>query len=133
MKVESDTDDLVPVFMPALIVVFAVGAYGIGSFLRGSDVIVNEVAIVRGAPGATEGTAQAYIGVFSPSRGTYVSLEAWKSSAPARSEPDSNSTSTGPRSVVRPFAAWRFSITRRPHASGDASAIGPGICPEIGK
>ena len=59
------------VTMPALIVAFAVGAYGIGSFLRGSEIIVNEVAIVRGAPGATEGTAQAYLGVFSPSRGTY--------------------------------------------------------------
>ena len=39
------------VTMPVLIVVFAVGAYGFGSLLRGSDVIVNEVAIVRGAPG----------------------------------------------------------------------------------
>ena len=39
--------------------------------LRGSDVIVNEVAIVRGAPGATEGTAQVYLGVFSPTRGIY--------------------------------------------------------------
>ena len=57
--------------MPVLIVAFAVGAYGFGAFLRGSDVIVNEVAIVRGAPGATEGTAQIYLGVFSPSRGTY--------------------------------------------------------------
>lgn len=59
------------VTMPALIVVFAVGAYGIGSLLRGSDLIINEVAIVRGAPGATEGTAQVYLGVFSPTRATY--------------------------------------------------------------
>jgi hypothetical protein len=29
------------------------------------------VAIVRGAPGATEGTAQVYVGLFSPSRTTY--------------------------------------------------------------
>ncbi len=57
--------------MPILIVAFAAGAYGFGSLLRGSDVIVNEVAIVRGSPGATEGTAQIYLGVFSPSRGTY--------------------------------------------------------------
>ena len=57
--------------MPALIAVFAVGAYGFGSALRGSDVIVNEVAIVRGAPDATEGSAQVYLGVFSPTRGTY--------------------------------------------------------------
>ena len=59
------------VTMPVLIVAFAAGAYGFGSLLRGSDLIVNEVAIVRGSPGATEGTAQIYLGVFSPSRGTY--------------------------------------------------------------
>lgn len=59
------------VTMPALILIFAVAAYGFGSLLRGSDVIVNEVAIVRGAPGATEGIAQAYFGVFSPNRGSY--------------------------------------------------------------
>jgi hypothetical protein len=57
--------------MPVLIVAFAAGAYGFGSLLRGSELIVNEVAIVRGAPGATDGTAQVYLGVFSPSRGTY--------------------------------------------------------------
>ena len=39
--------------------------------MRGSEVIVNEVAIVRGAPGATDGTAQIYVGVFSPSRTVY--------------------------------------------------------------
>jgi len=59
------------VTMPVLIVVFAVGAYGFGAALRGSNVIINEVAIVRGAPGATDGTAQVYLGVFSPSRETY--------------------------------------------------------------
>ncbi len=57
--------------MPVLIAVFAAGAYGFGAALRGVDVIVNEVAIVRGAPDTTEGTAQVYLGVFSPSRGTY--------------------------------------------------------------
>jgi hypothetical protein len=59
------------VTMPVLIAVFAVGAYAFGAALRGLDVIVNEVAIVRGAPDATEGSAQVYLGVFSPSRGTY--------------------------------------------------------------
>ncbi len=61
-----DRRELAWVTMPALIVVFAVGAYGFGSLLRGSELIVNEVAIVRGSPGATEGTAQVYLGVFSP-------------------------------------------------------------------
>lgn len=57
--------------MPALIVVFAVGSYGFGATLRGSDILVNEVAIVRGAPDTTVGQAQIYVGVFSPSRHTY--------------------------------------------------------------
>ncbi len=57
--------------MPILIVVFAAGAYAYGAALRGSEVIVNEIAIVRGAPGATEGAAQAYLGVFSPTRSIY--------------------------------------------------------------
>jgi hypothetical protein len=59
------------VTMPILIVVFAAGAYGFGAALRGSSVIVNEIAIVRGAPGATDGAAQVYLGVFSPTRETY--------------------------------------------------------------
>jgi hypothetical protein len=59
------------VTMPVLIAVFAAGSYGFGAALRGLDVVVNEVAIVRGAPNAREGTAQVYLGVFSPSRGTY--------------------------------------------------------------
>ena len=59
------------VTMPILIVGFALGAYAFGSALRGSSVIVNEVGIVRGAPDATEGSAQVYLGVFSPTRGTY--------------------------------------------------------------
>ena len=57
--------------MPILIIVFGVGAYGFGAALRGSELVVNEVAIVRGAPGTTDGTAQVYVGLFSPTRGTY--------------------------------------------------------------
>src|SRR4029453_1406551 len=59
------------VTMPVLILAFAGGAYAIGAALRGSEVIVNEVAIVRGAPGATDGAAQVYLGIFSPSRNVY--------------------------------------------------------------
>jgi len=59
------------VTVPALILVFAVGAFGFGSLLRGSDVIVHEVAIVRGAPGTDQAVAQSYLGVFSPSRASF--------------------------------------------------------------
>ena len=66
-----DRRELAWVTMPALIVVFAVVAYVFGTTLRGTDVIVNEVAVVRGAPGATEGAAQVYVGVYSPTRTSY--------------------------------------------------------------
>jgi len=66
-----DRRELAWVTMPILIAVFAVVAYGFGTALRGTDLIVNEVAIVRGAPGASEGTAQVYVGIYSPSRSTY--------------------------------------------------------------
>ncbi len=59
------------VTVPVLIAVFTVGAFGVGALLRGSDVIVNEVAIVRGAPGTDAAVAQSYLGIFSPSRATY--------------------------------------------------------------
>jgi hypothetical protein len=66
-----DRRELAWVTMPALIAVFAVGAYAYGALSRGSELIVNEAAIVRGAPETTEGMAQVYLGVFSPTRGIY--------------------------------------------------------------
>jgi hypothetical protein len=59
------------VTVPSLIVVFTVGSFGIGALLRGSDVIVHEVAIVRGAPDSERATVQSYLGIFSPSRATF--------------------------------------------------------------
>jgi hypothetical protein len=57
--------------MPALVAIFAVVSYGLGASLKGSDVIVNQVAIVRGAQGSEQGAGQVYVGVFSPSRRTF--------------------------------------------------------------
>jgi hypothetical protein len=66
-----DRRELAWITMPVLVLAFAAASFGYGSFLRGTDVVVNEVAIVRGAPDATEGTAQVYFGIFSPNRNTY--------------------------------------------------------------
>ena len=55
---------------PILIVVFTAGSFGIGGVLRGSEVIVHEVAIVRGAPATDAATVQSYLGIFSPNRAT---------------------------------------------------------------
>jgi hypothetical protein len=59
------------VTMPLLVVGFTVAAFAIGAVLRGSDVIVNQVAFVRAAPGTEAAQAQVYLGVFSPTRGAY--------------------------------------------------------------
>ena len=59
------------VTMPLLIVVFSVGAFGLGRLLKGSDTVINEIAIVRGAAGVETGLGQVYVGVFSPSRRSF--------------------------------------------------------------
>jgi hypothetical protein len=69
-----DRRELAWITMPVLVLGFAAAAFGYGSFLRGTDVVINEVAIVRGAPDATEATAQVYFGIFSPTRSTYQVL-----------------------------------------------------------
>lgn len=66
-----DRRELAWITMPVLVLTFAAASFGYGAFLRGTDVVINEVAIVRGAPGATEATAQVYFGIFSPTRSTY--------------------------------------------------------------
>jgi hypothetical protein len=59
------------VTMPVLVLVFAVVSYGMGAALKGSDVIVNQIAIVRAAQGTERGLGQVYIGIFSPSRQSF--------------------------------------------------------------
>ena len=59
------------VTIPALVAVFAVGSYGLGATLKGSDVIVNQITVVRAAEGTGRGIGQAYIGIYSPSRRTF--------------------------------------------------------------
>jgi len=88
--------------IPTLIAVFTVGAFGFGNALRGSDVILHEISIVRGAPGTTEGVASSYIGVFSPTRSTY---QLRVPGGALISSPISgdlfNSTTTGPLDVLQ--------------------------------
>ncbi|HWH23405.1 MAG TPA: hypothetical protein VNW68_00775, partial [Candidatus Limnocylindria bacterium] len=57
--------------MPALVAIFALVSYGIGAALKGSDVIVNQIAIVRAGEGTERGLGQVYVGVYSPSRRTF--------------------------------------------------------------
>lgn len=55
--------------IPALTLVFAGAIYGFGAGAKGRAVTVNSVSVVRIAPDATLAEAQAFYGVFTPSRG----------------------------------------------------------------
>jgi hypothetical protein len=90
------------VTIPTLIAVFTVGAFGFGNALRGSDVILHEISIVRGAPGTTEGLAWSYIGVFSPTRSTYqIRVPGGALISSPMSGDLFNSTSSGPLDVLQ--------------------------------
>jgi hypothetical protein len=57
--------------IPALVVVFALGSYGLGASLKGSDVVVNEVGVVRASQSSGHGIGQFYVGIYSPSRRSF--------------------------------------------------------------
>jgi hypothetical protein len=59
------------VTMPVLVLVFGAGTFLVGMGLKGTDVIVDQLAIVRAAAGTDRGLAQAYVGIFSPNRRTF--------------------------------------------------------------
>jgi hypothetical protein len=63
-----DRRELAWLTMPLTIAVFAIGAYSLGFVLRGASVVVNELAIVRGAAGTESGVAEVHVGVYAPSR-----------------------------------------------------------------
>ncbi|HEY6609350.1 MAG TPA: hypothetical protein VI277_09160, partial [Candidatus Limnocylindria bacterium] len=65
-----DRRELAWVTAPLLIVTFSACSYGIGRSMKGSDVIVNQVAVVRTSPTGAA-LAETFAGVFSPDRSTY--------------------------------------------------------------
>jgi hypothetical protein len=54
--------------MPLTIGIFGIAAYGLGVALKGSTVIVSELAIVEAGMGSPRGEADVHVGVFSPGR-----------------------------------------------------------------
>jgi hypothetical protein len=66
-----DRRELAWVTAPVLVLVFSAASYGIGASMKGSDIIVNEVAVVRSTPGGTAASVSTYAGIFSPNRSTY--------------------------------------------------------------
>lgn len=56
--------------IPALTLVFSAGAFGIGSLLHGTDVILNQIALIS-PNGSGAAAVTNYLGLFSPSQRSY--------------------------------------------------------------
>ncbi len=66
-----DRRELAWVTAPALVVAFSFGSYGIGSLMKGDDIIVNQISVARTTSGGSAASLTTYAGIFSPSRETY--------------------------------------------------------------
>lgn len=66
-----DRRELAWVTAPVLVVLFSATSYGIGSAMKGSSVIINQVAVIRASTAGTAANVETYAGVFSPDRATY--------------------------------------------------------------
>ena len=66
-----DRRELAWVTAPLLVAVFSVGTYGLGASMKGSDIIVNEIAVVRTTTDGTAASVSSFAGVFSPTRASY--------------------------------------------------------------
>jgi hypothetical protein len=66
-----DRRELAWVTAPLLVVLFSACSYGIGSQLKGGEVIVNQISLLRSSTAGGVATVQAYAGIFSPERETF--------------------------------------------------------------
>jgi hypothetical protein len=69
-----DRRELAWVTAPVLVVLFTACSYGIGTTLKGSDVIVNQIALIRSTPAGGTAAVETYAGVFSPASGRFDML-----------------------------------------------------------
>jgi hypothetical protein len=66
-----DRRELAWVTAPVLVVLFTGCSFGIGNALKGSDVVTNQIALVRTSTAGGSATVQTYAGIFSPQRASY--------------------------------------------------------------
>ena len=66
-----DRRELAWVTAPVLVVLFTACSFGIGNAMKGSDVIVNQISLIRSSGAGTAATVESYAGIFSPDRATY--------------------------------------------------------------
>ena len=66
-----DRRELAWVTAPVLVVIFTACSFGIGNSMKGSEVIVNQISLIRSSGAGGAATIESYAGIFSPDRATY--------------------------------------------------------------
>ena len=66
-----DRRELAWVTAPILVVLFTACSYGIGRTMKGGDVVVNEISVVRTTSEGGSATVDTFSGIVSPDRSTY--------------------------------------------------------------
>ena len=66
-----DRRELAWITAPLLVVVFSACSYGIGTSLKGSQIIVNQISVVRSVSDGSAANVTTWAGIFSPARATY--------------------------------------------------------------
>jgi hypothetical protein len=69
-----DRRELAWVTTPVIVIVFTLGAYGLGYGMRGGQVVLNRLAVIEAAPNTGLARARGYVGIFSPARTSYELL-----------------------------------------------------------
>ncbi len=123
-----DRRELAWVTAPILIVTFSACSFGIGRTIKGTDIVVNQVAVVRTTSAGTA-LVETFAGVFSPDRSTYdLSVDADALSAPIPGDGFiDNGGAPAPRGTMieqgRPAYLRGLSIASFGFAGIEASAI----------
>jgi hypothetical protein len=66
-----DRRELAWITAPLLVVLFTACSFGIGTSMKGSEVVVNEIALIRTSSAGESAMVESYAGIFSPDRSTY--------------------------------------------------------------
>lgn len=66
-----DRRELAWVTAPLLVVLFTACSFGIGNSMKGSEVVINQISLIRSSGAGTAATVESYAGIFSPDRSTY--------------------------------------------------------------
>ena len=66
-----DRRELAWVTAPLLVVLFTACSFGIGTSLKGSAVVINQISLIRTTSAGGSATVESYTGIFSPDRSTY--------------------------------------------------------------